>query len=166
MAKRMPAGWFRDFAFTRWPAFIEKRWNYIRRQAESEIVQSLRPVVFASDTDGEACQKLEACIRKYHLADTVQIQQIDFFNLDPLELTDRTGTVCLNPPYGRRLGKKKESDAFFRAVGDKLLQAYRGWKLVLLAPGQKVAKSLPFQTQSIPVWHGGLKLRLLTGKIK
>ncbi|MGD9053239.1 MAG: hypothetical protein PVG17_15390 [Desulfobacterales bacterium] len=166
MAKRMPAGWFRDFAFTRWPAFIEKRWNYIRRQAESEIVQSLRPVVFASDTDGEACQKLEACIRKYHLADTVQVQQIDFFNLDPLELTDRTGTVCLNPPYGRRLGKKKESDAFFRAVGDKLLQAYRGWKLVLLAPGQKVAKSLPFQTQSIPVWHGGLKLRLLTGKIK
>jgi putative N6-adenine-specific DNA methylase len=166
MTKRIPAGWFRDFAFTRWPSFKEKRWNYIRRQAESKIVQSQRPVIFASDTDGEACQKLEACIRKYDLADAVQVQQIDFFNLDPLELTDRKGTVCINPPYGRRLGERQESEAFFLAVGEKLKQAYRGWKLVLLAPGTKVVKMLPFKTRTIPIWHGGLKLRLLTGKIK
>lgn len=166
MTKRIPAGWFRDFAFSHWPSFREKRWNYIRRQAGSEIVQSQRPVIFASDTDGEACQKLQACIRKYHLADTVKVQQIDFFNIDPLELTDRAGTVCINPPYGHRLGKKKESEAFFRAVGDKLMRAYRGWKLVLLAPSRKTAASLPFQAQSIPVRHGGLKLRLLTAKIQ
>ena len=36
MTKRIPAGWFRDFAFTRWPSFIEKRWNYIKRQAGSD----------------------------------------------------------------------------------------------------------------------------------
>jgi putative N6-adenine-specific DNA methylase len=166
MAKRIPAGWFRDFVFKRWPSFREKRWNYIRRQAESEMVQSQRPVIFASDTDGDACQKLEACIRRYHLADTIKVQQIDFFNLDPLELTDRSGTVCINPPYGRRLGKRKESEAFLGAVGDRLIQAYRGWKLVLLAPGRKMTDMLPFQVQSIPVRHGGLKLRLLTGKIQ
>jgi putative N6-adenine-specific DNA methylase len=166
MTKRIPAGWFRDFAFKCWPSFREKRWNYIKRQAKSEIVQSQRPVIFASDIDGEACQKLEACIRKYHLADTVQVQQIDFFNLDPLELTDRSGTVCINPPYGRRLGQRKEAEAFFRGVGDKLMQAYRGWKLVLLAPSRKMADMLPFQAQSIPIRHGGLKLILLIGKIQ
>ena len=166
MTKRIPAGWFRDFAFERWPSFSMKRWNYIKRQAESEIVQSQRPAIFASDTDGEACQKLEACIRKYHLADTVQVQQIDFFELDPLVLTSRMGTVCINPPYGRRLGGRQESDEFYVAIGDKLKQSYRGWKLVLLAPSLKVVKSLPFQTQSIPIWHGGIRLRLLTGKIK
>jgi putative N6-adenine-specific DNA methylase len=130
------------------------------------MVQPQRPVIFASDTDGDACQKLEACIHKYHLADTVKVQQIDFFKLDPLELTDRSGIVCINPPYGHRLGKRKEAEAFLGAVGDRLIQAYRGWKLVLLAPGQKMAHMMPFQVQSIPVRHGGLKLRLLTGKIK
>jgi putative N6-adenine-specific DNA methylase len=166
MTKCIPAGWFRDFAFNRWPSFREKRWNYIKRKAESKIVQSQRPLIFASDSDGETCQKLNACIQKYHLADTVQVQRIDFFNLDPLQLTNRTGTICINPPYGRRLGKKQESEAFFRAMGDKLMQTYRGWKLVLLAPSRKAVNWLPFQMHSIPVRHGGLKLKLLTGKIQ
>jgi putative N6-adenine-specific DNA methylase len=166
MTKRIPAGWFRDFAFSRWPSFTEKRWDYIKRQAASKIVQSQRPVIFASDIDGDACQKLKTCIQKHHLDDTIRVQRINFFNLDPLELTDRTGTICINPPYGRRLGKRKEAETFFHAVGDKLKQAYRGWKLVLLAPGRRTAGTLPFRVQSIPLQHGGLKLRLLIGKIE
>ncbi len=166
MTKRIPAGWFRDFAFYRWPSFREKRWKYIKRQAESGIVQSKRPFIFASDTDNGACQKLKDCIQKYDLTDAVQVQRLDFFNLNPLEFTDRTGIICINPPFGRRLGKRQESEAFFHAVGDKLKQAYRGWKLVLLAPGRKKAGTLPFQTQSIAIQHGGLKLRLLTARIK
>ncbi len=166
MAKRIPAGWFRDFAFTHWPSFIEKRWNYIKREAESGFVQFKRALVFASDTDREACQKLESCIRKFHLTDAVQVRQIDFFNLDPLELTDQSGMICINPPYGRRLGARQESEKFFYAVGDKLKKVYKGWKLALFAPSRKLADTLPFQTQSIPIQHGGLKLALLYGKIK
>lgn len=166
MAKRIPAGGFRDFAFTRWPAFIEKRWNYIKHQAESEILQPKQPLIFASDIDEAACQKLQSCIEKYDLTDAVRVRQIDFFDLDPLELTDRVGTICINPPFGRRLGKRQESEAFFHAVGDKLKQAYQGWKLVLLAPGRKMANRIPFQTKSIPIRHGGLQLKLLVGKIQ
>ena len=166
MAKQIPAGWFRDFAFTCWPSFIEKRWNYIRRQAASRILQPRQPLIFASDTDSEACRKLESCIQNYKLNDTVAVRQIDFLELDPRELTDRPGTVCINPPYGRRLGGRQESGEFFHAIGEKLRQAYRGWKLALIAPGIKVVKMLPFKARAIPVWHGGLKLRLLIGKIE
>lgn len=166
MAKRIPAGWFREFAFTRWPSFMEKRWNYIKREAQSGIVQARRPLIFASDTDREACQKLENCIQKYHLTDAVQVRQIDYFDLDPLELTDRSGMICINPPYGRRLGGRQESEKFLHAMGDRLKQAYQGWKLVLIAPSRATADTLPFQTQSIPIRHGGLKLNLLIGKIQ
>jgi putative N6-adenine-specific DNA methylase len=123
-------------------------------------------MIFASDTDGQACRNLERCIEKYHLSDAVRVRQMDFFDVDPLELTERIGTICINPPYGRRLGGRQEAEAFFNAMGDKLKQSYRGWRLALLAPSQKVAKMLPFQTRSIPIRHGGLKLRLLIGKIK
>jgi putative N6-adenine-specific DNA methylase len=166
MAKRIPAGWFRDFAFTRWPSFIEKRWNYIKRQAESGIMQFQKPMIYASDTDRDACQKFERCIENYHLTDAVKVCQIDFFELNPRELTDRIGTICINPPYGRRLGAKQDSERFFNAMGEKLRQAYKGWKLVLIAPHRKAITSLPFQKHSIPIWHGGLKLRLLIGKIQ
>jgi putative N6-adenine-specific DNA methylase len=165
MAKRIPAGWFRDFAFTQWPSFLTKRWNYIRRQSESGFVGPEQPVVFASDIDPGACQKLKRCVEGFSLSDTVQVYQKDFFDLDPREITDQTGIICLNPPYGRRLGGRQESEKFFGAICDKLKQAYTGWKLVLFAPSRKLAGTVPFQTKSYPVLHGGLKLVLLIGKI-
>jgi putative N6-adenine-specific DNA methylase len=166
MAKRIPAGWFRDFAFTQWPSFLTKRWNYIRRQSESGFVRPEQPMVFASDTDPGACQKLKRCVEGFGLSDTVQVHQKDFFDLDPRELTDQTGIICLNPPYGRRLGGRQESEKFFGAICDKLKQAYTGWKLVLFAPSRKLAGTIPFQTKSYPILHGGLKLALLIGKIQ
>ena len=166
MAKEIPAGWFRDFAFTQWPSFLTKRWNYIRRQSESGFVRPEQPVVFASDIDPGACQKLKACLEGFSLSDTVKVHQKDFFDLDPRTLTDQTGIICLNPPYGRRLGGRRESEKFFEAICDKLKQAYTGWKLVLFSPSKKLASAVPFQTKSYPILHGGLKLVLLVGKIK
>jgi putative N6-adenine-specific DNA methylase len=82
MAKRIPAGWSRNFAFMEWPSFRPKRWDYIRRQAESHFVQPDRPLIFASDTDPGACQKLERCVQKHRLSDAVQVNHRDFFDLN------------------------------------------------------------------------------------
>jgi putative N6-adenine-specific DNA methylase len=166
MAKRIPAGWFRDFAFMGWPSFRPKRWNYMRRQAESRFVKPDRPMVFASDIDPGACQKLERCVQKYSMSDAVQVNSRDFFNLDLRELTDRNGVICINPPYGRRLGGRSESEKFFQTICNRLKQEYRGWNLVLFAPSRKLAGTIPFQTKSYPILHGGLKLALLIGKIQ
>ena len=165
IAKRIPPGWFRDFAFTRWPSFVAKRWNYIRRQSESEFVHPVQPLIFASDIDQRACQKLQSAVAKYNLSDAVEVHQIDFFDLDPRKLTARNGVVCINPPYGHRLGGKAESEKFFYAICDKLKKDYRRWGLVLFAPGRKLARAVPFQTKSYPILHGGLKLSLMVGKI-
>ena len=166
MAKRIPAGWFRDFAFMGWPSFRRQRWTYIRRQAESHFVQPDRPLIFASDIDPGACRKLERCVQKHDLTDAVQVHQKDFFDIDPRKLTDHTGVICINPPYGRRLGGRQESEKFFHAICNKLKQEYRGWKLVLLAPNRKIAKTVPLEVKSYPILHGGLKLALLVGKIQ
>lgn len=166
MAKHIPAGWFRNFAFMGWPSFRPKRWNYMRRQAESQFVKLARPTIFASDTDPGACRRLESCVQKYRMSDAVQVNSRDFFDLDHREFTDRAGVICINPPYGRRLGGRNESEKFFQAICDRLKQEYRGWNLVLFAPSRKLAGTLPFQTKSYPILHGGLKLALLIGKIQ
>ena len=166
MVKRIPAGWFREFAFFQWPSFLPKRWNYIKRQSESDFVSPGQPMIFASDTDPGACQSLKSCVDGFGLSDTVRIHQKDFFDLDPRELADQTGIICLNPPYGRRLGGRRESEEFFKAICKKLKQAYTGWKLVLIAPSKKLANTVPFQTKTFPVFHGGLKLVLMVGIIK
>ena len=166
IAKRIPAGWFRDFAFSQWPSFLPKRWNYIKRQSESAFVRSRQPMVFASDTDPDACQALKDCVEEFDLSDTIRIHQKDFFDLDPRELTEQKGIICLNPPYGRRLGGRRQSEEFFEAICKELKRVYAGWKLVLIAPSKKLAGTVPFQTKKFRIFHGGLKLVLLVGKIK
>jgi putative N6-adenine-specific DNA methylase len=166
MAKCIPAGWFRNFAFAGWPSYIARRWDYIRRQSQSGFVQHERPIIFASDTDPGACQRLKACVDKYSLSDAVRVYPKNFFDLDPRELGDQTGIICINPPYGIRLGAKQESEKSFVAICNKLKQSYKGWKLALFAPSRKLAITVPFQTKSYPILHGGLKLILLVGKIK
>jgi putative N6-adenine-specific DNA methylase len=166
IAKRIPPGWFRDFAFTRWPSFIARRWNYIRRQSESEFVHPARPLIFASDIDQRACQKLQRCVENFGLSDAVEVHRINFFDLDPRKLTARSGLVCMNPPYGRRLGGRAGSEKFFRTICDKLKKDYKRWGLVLFAPGRELARTVPFQTKSYPILHGGLKPALLIGKIE
>jgi putative N6-adenine-specific DNA methylase len=166
MAKHIPAGWFRDFAFMGWPSFRPKRWDYMRRQAESKFVSPDRPMIFASDTDPGACQKLQRCVQRYSIYDAVRVNSGDFFGLDHRKLSDRVGVICINPPYGRRLGGRSESEKFFQAICNRLKQKYRGWNLVLFAPSRKLAGTIPFQTKSYPILHGGLKLALLIGKIQ
>jgi putative N6-adenine-specific DNA methylase len=166
IAKCIPPGWFRDFAFRGWPSYLAKRWDYIKRQAQSGFVQPERPMIFASDTDPDACQRLKDGVEKFSLSDAVRVYQKDFFDLAPRELTDQIGVICINPPYGRRLGQKHDSQKKFHAICDKLKSDYSGWKLVLFAPSKKLAGTVPFATESYPILHGGLKLTLLIGKIQ
>jgi putative N6-adenine-specific DNA methylase len=166
MARCIPPGWFRNFAFEEWPSYLAKRWGYIRRQAQSAFVQLERPIVFASDTDADACKRLKDCVEKYSLADAVKVNQKDFFDLDTRKLTDQTGVICINPPYGRRLGERYDSEKIFHAICDKLKSEYRAWKLALIAPSRKLAGTVPFPTKSYPIFHGGLKLTLQVGTIE
>ena len=44
MAKNIPPGWYRDFAFCRWPSYRKKRFEHLRRQAENYFV-SVPPIL-------------------------------------------------------------------------------------------------------------------------
>jgi len=165
IAKRIPPGWHRQFAFMGWPAFRPKRWEFLKQQCESDFIRPVKPFIFASDTDRAGCRQLEKCIHRFALSDTVQVSNTDFFHLDPSELTDRSGLITVNPPYGMRLGNRRESETLFLDICNKLRRDYKEWKLILVAPSEKLAKKVPFHLTHFPISHGGLKLALLIGII-
>ena len=166
MAKKIPPGWFREFAFRHWPSFSQKRWDYLKRHCETRIRTPRRPMIFASDQDSAACGRLEKCIQQSHLSDIITVAQKNFFDFVPGELTDQTGVVVINPPYGVRLGSLEKSEMLFVAIGDKLRRAYKGWKVVLVAPDKKLIKKMPFKLDALPFFHGGLQPALMFGRIK
>ncbi len=166
MAKAIPAGWLREFAFMGWPSFRRTQWEYLKRQCETHFTRPATPLIFASDKDPSAGRRLKKCLLQHHLLDAVTVAQKDFFYFSPRELTDQTGLIAINPPYGRRMGNIEESEQFFLSICARLKQEYMGWKLILIAPSKLIEKKVPFQLKTQPLFHGGLILKLMVGSIR
>ncbi|MFO7665646.1 MAG: hypothetical protein R6V76_03415 [Desulfobacterales bacterium] len=165
ISQNIPAGLFRNFAFMNWPCFYSKRWAYIKRKAESGIKPVASPRIFASDIDSVACDSLKSCLKKYDFFKTVEVEKKDFFNLSPRSLTKDKGLVVINPPYGHRIGSRSESVKLFLAVCEKLKKDLSGWKVALIAPDKRLLNFLPFSPKVQTLYHGGLKISLLYGRI-
>jgi putative N6-adenine-specific DNA methylase len=171
MANHIPAGWYREFAFMGWPCFRPSRWKYIRSTAKNAIVCRKLPMVCASDKDERNCRVLEKAVCDNDLIGTICVFKKDFFDLRPRHIKERTkmkkaGLVVLNPPYGRRLETKTNSEKMFVHLCKKLKRDFKGWKMALVAPNKKLVKSVPFPVSTHDFVHGGLNLTLLTGRIR
>jgi putative N6-adenine-specific DNA methylase len=165
MARNIPPGWFRNFAFMGWPSYRPKRWAYLKKKCQIEFAKIAQPMIWASDTDETACAQLKACVADFSLSDTVDVSPGNFFELVPSELTDHIGLIAINPPFGHRIGSREQSRKLYKAICDRLMKYYQGWNAVLIVPDKKQANRIPFELRKTPISHGGLKAVLMTGRI-
>jgi putative N6-adenine-specific DNA methylase len=165
MAKGIPPGLERPFAFMRWPGFRKTIWNYLKKTAAKAVDPSTVARIFASDTGVDACRRLERCAAANGLTEMMIIQRKNFFDFSPGALTELAGCVVINPPYGRRMGNPRQSEALYLDICAHLRAAYRSWKVCLVAPSEDLARRTPFPLTPLVVPHGGLKIVLLTGRI-
>jgi len=167
ISRNVPPGWFREFAFMKWPAFRPRQWAYMRKEIQKEFTAPQKqPRIFTSDIDEIACASLEKSLKKAGFSDTIQVSQTDFFDLSPAFISDRPGIVTINPPYGLRLGTPKETHALFGKICKKLKKDYQRWRLALIVPEKHLLKKVPFDLTPHTIHHGGLHVMLLTGTIR
>ncbi len=72
------------------------------------------------------------------------------------------GLVIVNPPYGERIGNKKDLLGLYREFGDVMQQRFKGWRVGLVTSDDALAQAtkLPWAKTSAPIPHGGLKIKL------
>jgi putative N6-adenine-specific DNA methylase len=174
ICRNMPAGWFRGFAFEGWPAFSPSRWRHVRREAEADL-KAPGPCIFASDQEETAVRLLGKQLADHGLSDAVTLEEFDFFKLTREilagKMKDREldapepGLIVLNPPYGRRLGSLSESRNLIESIFRKLRKDFNGWDAAVIVPRRMAGKRMTSGFRRTPLFHGGLDLVLLTGKI-
>jgi putative N6-adenine-specific DNA methylase len=166
MIKHIPPGWFKEFSFMGWPGFSPGRWQHLRKSCEAVFATRSAPQIFASDSDELMCAAMRQSVEEYHISDAVQVACRDFFQLDPEDLTDKKGLVILNPPYGMRIAGKANGEDFFTAICSQLKKAYSGWQLALIIPEKHLKNKIPIPgLTEHRLFHGGLKIVLMTGRI-
>jgi putative N6-adenine-specific DNA methylase len=112
------------------------------------------------------CAAMRQSVEEYHISDAVQVACRDFFQLDPEDLTDKKGLVILNPPYGMRIAGKANGEDFFAAICSQLKKVYGGWQMALIIPEKNIRNKVLFPgLTEHRLFHGGLKVVLMTGRI-
>jgi putative N6-adenine-specific DNA methylase len=165
IAKSIPPGIYRRFAFMQWPAFRPAQWNHLCITAASGIKTLDHPAIRASDIDGAACENLARCVAQNGFEDAIQVDSRDFFSLLPGDVADRPGLIVFNPPFGRRLRPDAAVADLYRDIARKLRRDFNGWRAALLVPDRRLAHSLNLPFRAYKLGHGGLELTLLTGRL-
>ncbi|MDQ2088407.1 THUMP domain-containing class I SAM-dependent RNA methyltransferase [Marimonas arenosa] len=71
------------------------------------------------------------------------------------------GLVIANPPYGGRIGNRKQLFALYGSFGQVLRQRFQGWRVGVITSDAGLAKAMDLLFAPGPVVaHGGLKVRL------
>ncbi|MEO1471580.1 MAG: class I SAM-dependent RNA methyltransferase [Pseudomonadota bacterium] len=163
-AAGLAPGRLRHFAFERFAGHDAGAYAVLRQGGAVEPAGPAR--YFGADRDIGAIRMSEQNAAR---AGVTAITAFDCHSVSDLECPDTApGLVMVNPPYGGRIGDRRQLGALHAALGRVLMARFAGWRvgLVTSEAGLARATGLPFAPPGPPVPHGGLKVRLWqTGKL-
>ncbi|MFM8530120.1 MAG: class I SAM-dependent RNA methyltransferase, partial [Ilumatobacteraceae bacterium] len=112
LARRMPPGRHRSFAFQQWPCASEVAWDRLFDAADADV-RPTSPDIRASDIDAAAVSIAEANAARAGVQ--ISSKTIDVVRLANEPRGAKAGWVVTNPAYGSRLGGNLKE--FYGAVG-------------------------------------------------
>jgi putative N6-adenine-specific DNA methylase len=78
-----------------------------------------------------------------------------------LEAPADQGVLMINPPYGVRLSRPEELDAFYPRLGDWLKQRFTGWRAYIFTGDLRVPKLIGLApSKRMRLFNGPLDCRL------
>lgn len=163
MARHLPPGLGRAFAFESWPCHREAAWNYLKRQAVEQALPAPPAPITGRDSNGEAVDLARGNAELAGVGQGLVLETADFFSTEP---PAEMGLVVMNPPYGKRLGSVRQAQDLARRMGDRLAQAYPGWSCGVVLYLQEWVELLGLENPSlITAPFGGLHVTLLSGTV-
>lgn len=158
LARNIPPGRNRTFAFFTWPSFDKAAWERAKHEAAG-AEKATAPIRFlASDISGEAVTAAKNNARRAGVENDIVFRCADCFDFDP---GGNAGLIIANLPYGKRAtaagGGLVE---FYRRWGEHVRRRCRGWTFAFLSAdrsfarhaGLSVHSELRFENGGIPVW--------------
>jgi putative N6-adenine-specific DNA methylase len=164
IAAGLNPGRSRQFAFEQLATFDQAAWQRLRGN-ENVVEPAFR--FYGSDRDAGAIRMSRANAERAGVAGYTEFEQHSISDL--VAPSGAPGLVIVNPPYGDRIGDKKQLSALYRSLGQTLLTGFAGWRVGLITNEVSLARAtaLPFAPPGAPVAHGGLRVMLfLTGPLK
>ena len=162
MARRIPPGWRRGFAFERWPDFDPSLWSRIRAEAEGRMLPVAPSVIVGSDRDEGAIESARANAGRAGVAGDISFRRAA---ISGLEVPVEPGWLVTNPPYGVRVGERQRLRDLYAQFGNVVRKRLAGWRVAFVSshPMLEGQAGLDLETR-LEFSNGGIKVRLVAGR--
>jgi putative N6-adenine-specific DNA methylase len=158
IARGIPPGYKRGFAFEKLSSFDAEKWARIRDEAETRIRNDAGAPIFGSDLFGDALKHARENLAVSGLADSVNLKQA---NVLEISAPAAEGVLVTNPPYGVRLGEQEKLAAFYPQLGNVLKKKFAGWRAYLFTADLRLPKLIGLSpSKRTPLYNGPLECRL------
>ena len=157
ISRNLMAGRARSFAFEKLATYDEEALKTISDEwSTRESTQHF----YGSDRNVNVIGFSNANAKRAGVADLCSFSPVPVSGVKCPE--GEPGLVIVNPPYGARIGKKKDLYALYSAFGDVMRGQFAGWRLGMITSDRNLAEAtkLPWLPPSGPIAHGGLKVNL------
>ena len=167
IASDMAPGLLREhFGFSAWAGYDDTLWRTLRQEATERREAGLQnlPKIIGYDADPlmirSALANAEAC----------GLDKVVHFEKRSIQTKERLlpeghqvpGLVAVNPPYGERLGQRKELYAVYRRLGDRLLEEAVGWTATVLTSDSELGHAIGLKPYNdTELFNGAIACRLL-----
>ena len=149
----------RAFAFESWPGFDRAVLDDLVHAARKRVRPAQADII-AADRDAGAIGAARSNAERAGVAG-----DIDFVRAPLEELTTVSGTghVVTNPPYGVRVGDRRQLRSLYATLGRVVGTRLPGWTVTLLAADDGLAAATNLAlAEVLATRNGGIPVRLLT----
>ena len=157
ISRNLMAGRARSFAFEKLATYDEEALKTI---SDAWNTRESTQHFYGSDRNVNVIGFSNANAKRAGVADLCSFNPVPVSSVKRPE--GEPGLVIVNPPYGARIGKKKDLFALYGAFGEVMRARFKGWRVGMITSDRNLAEAtkLPWLPPSPPIAHGGLKVNL------
>ena len=148
-----------NFGFMHLKAYRAETWKELRKKARTQSRKTPGGKIVATDMRPEAVQAAKQNAMTAGVEHLIEFGVCDY---SETSVPDLGGVIVLNPPYGERLGDRKQLESLYQGIGDffkKKCQGYRGY---IFTGNMDLSKEVGLRTKRrLPFYNGEIECRLL-----
>src|SRR5699024_9211428 len=133
IGRNIAPGIDREFISQKWDIIGEKVYKDIRREALNAIDNDVELNLIGNDIDKWAIDRAMDNAENIGVFDDIKFLQKD---MREVKLDNDYGVVITNPPYGERMGEKREIELLYKDFGTKF-RRLNTWSIYLLTSYEK-----------------------------
>ncbi len=148
-----------NYAFMHLKGFDEDIWQKMRAETRKRAKKELKYPIIATDNDPKA---VDTAIKNAQTAGVDQLIEFAVCDFSETKMPEQGGIVILNPPYGERLGEKRELEVLYKRMGDFFKQKCSGYTGYIFTGNLDLAKRVGLRvSRRMIFFNADIECRLL-----